>query len=435
MKPAPPVMKIRLPWSATHGTLLAPQVASPRVQKTVLFVGAGRHQRRAILRAKELGLRVVAVDRNPDALGLAEADIGRVVDFSDPGAVLKAVRRLRIDGVLTISADRAVPVVAAVAEARGLPGIGVETAHLMTHKVAMRRELADAGVPQPRFAALRTLAERRRAADEVGFPAVLKPADSGGQRGVFRLDSLDDLERHLHEALAASPTGEAILEEFVDGIEMNGIVIARDGAAIPLTLSDRMRPPGIGFGVGWIHVYPPTIGAAQLEESERVAAHTVRALGLRTGIAFPQLIAAPDGRVVVVECAARMPGGEMANLVRHAVGVDLVEVQLRMALGEELPDELVLPRFHQPLAIRFLTAEPGPLPAGRVTRIGSLEKVLAFPGVVQAETYLQLGETIRPVRLDGDRRGFVIAVADTNLEALERAEAAARLVDVEVAAA
>jgi L-amino acid ligase C-terminal domain 2 len=43
---------------------------------------------------------------------------------------------------------------------------------------------------------------------------------------------------------------------------------------------------------------------------------------------------------------------------------------------------------------------------------------------------LQEGETIRPVRLDGDRRGYVIAVADTNLEALERAEAAATLVDV-----
>jgi biotin carboxylase len=165
-----------------------------------------------------------------------------------------------------------------------------------------------------------------------------------------------------------------------------------------------------------------------------VATHTVRSLGLRTGIAFPQLIAKPDGRVVVVECAARVPGGQMADLVRHAVGVDLVEVQIRMALGEELPDDLVLPRFHQPLAVRFLTAEPGPLPTGRVVRVGSLEKVRAFPGVVQADTYLEPGEIIQPVRLDNDRRGYVIAVADTNLEALERAEAAARLVDVEVEA-
>ncbi|MGZ4138163.1 MAG: hypothetical protein ACXVPX_11410, partial [Actinomycetota bacterium] len=115
-----------------------------------------------------------------------------------------------------------------------------------------------------------------------------------------------------------------------------------------------------------------------------------------------------------------------------AVGVDLVEVQLAMALGDAVPDELVHARFTQPLAIRFLTAQPGPLPTGRVKRIGPLDKVLAFPGVVQAEVYLQLGETIRPVRLDGDRRGYVIATADTNLEALERAEAAATLLDVEV---
>ena len=377
-------------------------------------------------------LRVAAVDRNPDAPGLAEADITRIVDFADVDAVLRATRRIKLDGVLTVSADRAVPVVAAVAEARGLPGIGTETAHLMTHKVAMRRRLADAGVPQPRFAAVRNLAETRRAAEAVGFPAVLKPADSGGQRGVFRVESLDDVDVHLHEALAASPTEEAILEEFVEGTELNGIVVARNGETIPLTLSDRMRPPGIGFGVGWIHVYPPTIPPEQLALAHEVATRTVHALGLRTGIAFPQLLAADDGRVVVVECAARIPGGQMGDLVRWAVGVDLVDVQLRMALGDTLPDEVVRPQFSRPLAIRFLTASPGPLTPGRVVRIGSLEPVLAAEGVVQADTYLTVGETIRPVRLDGDRRGYVIATASTNLDALERAEAAARLLDVEV---
>ncbi len=400
--------------------------------KTVLFVGAGRHQRRAILQARQRGLRVVAVDRSEDAPGLEAADVAETVDFMDIDAVTEVAKRHNVDGALTVSADRAVPVVAAITERLGLPTIGTATAHLMTHKIGMRRTLAEAGVPQPRFAAVRDLREGRSAIETVGFPSVLKPADSGGQRGVFRLDSRDDLDAHLHAALAESRSGEAIVESFAEGTEMNCMVVARGGESRVLTLSDRLRPPGIGFGVGWIHVYPASTYGDQLALAERVAVQAVQTLGLRDGIAFPQLIAEPHGGVVVVEVAARIPGGQMADLVRHAVGVDLVEVALRQALGEDVPDEIALPRFSQPLAIRFLTAQPGPLPTGVVRRIGSLDPVLAADGVVQAETYLQIGETIRPVRLDGDRRGYVIAVADTNVQALARAEAAARLLTLEV---
>jgi biotin carboxylase len=403
--------------------------------KTVLFVGAGRHQRGAIEQARARPLRVVAVDRSSGAPGFFVADVAEAVDFTDLDAIADVARRHEVDGVLTVSADRAVPVVAAVAERVGLPGIGTETAHLMTHKIAMRRTLAEEGVPQPRFAGVRGLAEGRAALETVGLPAVLKPADSGGQRGVFRLETSDDLDAHLHAALAESPGGEAIVESFVEGTEMNGIVIVRAGDARLITLSDRLRPFGVGFGVGWIHVYPASVFGDQLALAERVAVQAVNALGLRDGIAFPQLIAPPDGGISLVEVAARIPGGQMADLVRHAVGVDLVEVALRQALGEVVPDELALPRFQQPLAIRFLTAEPGPLPVGRVVGIGGLEPVLNADGVVQADTYLEVGETIRPVRLDGDRRGYVIAVADTSIEALARAEAAALLLEVEVEAA
>jgi biotin carboxylase len=402
---------------------------------TVLFVGAGRHQRRAIEQARARGLRVAAVDRNADAPGLVAADTAEVVDFTDVEGVVEFGRRTGVDGVLTVSADRAVPVVASVAERLGLPGIGTDTAHLLTHKGAMRDALGAAGLPQPPYATLRSSADIDAAVAAVGFPAVLKPVDSGGQRAVFRIESRDELARDLEEAIAESPTGEALLEAFVDGVEMNGIVIARVGEPALITLSDRLRPPGIGFGVGWIHVYPPSIPPEQHRLASQVAVESVRALGLLDAIAFPQLIASPDGSVHVVEVAARIPGGQMADLVRHAVGVDLVEVALLQALGDYVPDHLALPRFTQPLAIRFFTAEPGPLPTGRVTRIGELDAVLASEGVVQADTYLQIGETIRPVRRDGDRRGYVIAIADTPEEALRRAEQAAKKLRVDVEAA
>jgi biotin carboxylase len=401
--------------------------------QAVLFIGAGRHQRRALERVRELGARAVAVDRNEAATGLASADVGEVVDFGNVEAVAEVGRRHGVSGVMTFAADRAVPVVAGVAEALGLPGIGTETAHLMTNKIAMRRRLADAGVPQPRYAALRHVREVRSAANVVGFPAVLKPADSAGQRGLFLCLSIDDIERHLHAALAQSTDEEAILESYHPGLEVNGLLVVRDGEVTVVTLSDRRRPPGAGFGVALAHVYPSTLFGDALEEVERVGRATVHALGLRNGIAYPQVIWGDDGIARLIEIAARIPAGQMDSVARYGVGVDLIEIALRQALGEEVPDALVEPKMHQPMAISFLTAQPGPLPTGKLVDVTGLDKVLAFPGVVEADLYFQEGETIRPVQVDGDRRGYVIALGSTNIDAVERAEAAARLLDVQVA--
>ena len=405
---------------------------------TILFVGAGRNQRRAIARVRELGARVVAVDRNPDAPGFADADEGVAVDFADAEAVAEVGGERDVDGVMTLAADRAVPVVARVAELLGLPGIGSDAAHLATNKIAMRRVFAEQGVPQPSFAAVRDYASAKAACETIGFPAVLKPADSAGQRGLYLVRDMDELARSLPLTLASSPTQEGVLEAYHEGREVNTLLVARSDDVKLVTASDRLRPAaasiggspaGLGFGVALAHLYPSTLFGDALAEVERVALAAVHAIGLRNGIAYPQLLVSDDG-VRVVEIAARIPGGQMVEVPRYGVGIDLVEVAVKQALGEPVPDELVAPRFQQPFAIYFVTADPGPLPTGVVRSVGPLDKALAFPGVDRAETWIEVGETNRPVRLDGDRRGYVIAIADTNLEALERAEAASSLIDV-----
>jgi biotin carboxylase len=401
--------------------------------KTVLFVGAGRNQRRAIERVRELGTRVVAVDGNAGAPGFAAADVAEAVDFSDADAVAAVGAKHAVDGVMTVAAERAVPIVAAVAERLGLAGIGADAAHLATNKIAMRRQLADRGVAQPRFAAIRRVAEARAAAKAVGLPAVLKPADSAGQRGLFLVHSVDELQAQLALTLAASPSRQAIVETYEEGREVNTLLVARDEDARLITASDRLRPDGVGFGVATAHVYPSTLFGDALAEVERVAVSAVHAIGLRNGIAYPQLLVLPGNEVHVVEIAARIPGGQMVEVPRYGVGIDLVEIALKQALGEEITDEDLTPRFQQPLAIRFLTAAPGPLPTGVVESVGPLDKALAFPGVERVETWIEPGETIRPVQIDGDRRGYVLARGATNLEAYERAEAAASLIDVLIA--
>jgi hypothetical protein len=76
--------------------------------------------------------------------------------------------------------------------------------------------------------------------------------------------------------------------------------------------------------------------------------------------------------------------------------------------------------------IRFFTAAPGILPTGRVVAIDGLEEVRASPGVLDADLYLQVGETIRPVQVDADRRGYVVSTGADSDAALAAGTAAMR---------
>lgn len=398
------------------------------------ILGGSVSQLPAIRYARASGVRVVVVDGDAQALGFGEADISEVVDFSDVDALVDLARRQAVDGIAAVCSDRAVPAAAAAAERLGLPGIGAAVASKMTDKALMRTELARHGIAQPPFAVVRTLDEALHALGELGAPAVLKPVDSGGQRGVFRVEHARELTDLLPQTLDCSRTGSAMLERFLEGDELNVIAVVRAGDVEILTLSDRLRPPGVGFGVGWIHRFPSSLPPDQLADTAAVAASAVQALGLRDGIAFPQVLVS-EGRAQVVEVAARIPAGQMADLVYHAIGVDLIEIALRQALGRPIGDEVVQVRKTRPVAIRFFTAEPGVLPTGRLVAVDGLDDVRDAPDVLDADLYLRPGETIRPVQVDADRRGYVIATGIDADAALAAATEAMRRLDVRTEAA
>ena len=196
----------------------------------------------------------------------------------------------------------------------------------------MRRRLADAGVPQPRFAAMRHVREVRAAADAVGFPAVLKPADSAGQRALPRRVG------RRRRAVPARLPGAVHRRggdprELPPGVRGERAARGARRGRLGQDASDRRRPPGAGFGVAVAHVYPSTLFGDALAEVERVGRSTVHALGLRDGIAYLQVMG-DDGVARLIEVAARIPAGQMDSVALYGVGVDLVEIALRQALGQ-----------------------------------------------------------------------------------------------------
>ena len=182
-----------------------------------MFVGAGNYQKRGIEKAKEMGLLVVATDGNPDSPGLEIADFAYVVDVKNFEKNLEIARKNSIDGVLTIASEVSVRTVAYICQELKLPGISMDTADKCTDKDLMRRVFGNSNVPVPISHSVFNLQELFQKVKEIGFPIVIKPADSAGSRGVKKIENDYELEAAFYNAMSYSGKKKVIIEEFMDG--------------------------------------------------------------------------------------------------------------------------------------------------------------------------------------------------------------------------
>ena len=106
------------------------------------------------------------------------------------------------DGVLTFS-ESAVIAVAAVAAALDLPSIGVQAALTSRNKVIMREAHKRGGVPIPEFRFVQDLSAALRAAEDFGYPVILKPTLGAASNYVFKANSQDQMRQRYGQALPA----------------------------------------------------------------------------------------------------------------------------------------------------------------------------------------------------------------------------------------
>ena len=120
--------------------------------KKLMILGASILQVPAIEEAKSMGLTVIAVDMNPDAVGFKIAGVVKeIISTIDTPAILEAAKRHQIDGIMTLASDMPMQSVAVVSREMGLAGISEDTALKATNKAFMRDALKEAGVPVPLF--------------------------------------------------------------------------------------------------------------------------------------------------------------------------------------------------------------------------------------------------------------------------------------------
>jgi len=282
---------------------------------------------------------------DPTPLDLAcLADVPLDVDLGDwkaTEAALGALHHVRpLTAVFSVF-DAHLPLAGYLAARLGIRGLSLAAALNCDNKARMRLVLDGAGVAGPAHLVVNDPADAEPAARRLGYPVVLKK--TVGARGRGALVCHDDAD--VARAVTTFGGGALLVESYVDGPEYAIQTITVDGVTeVVNVLAQHVGPgprqPELGYD------YPSGLGeVGDLALGEFVVS-ALHALGFDDGVAHVQVRIGADGPVLM-NVAARPPGGQLCALTERVSGVDMTRAAVDVALG--------LPVLrHEPTASRAL---------------------------------------------------------------------------------
>jgi biotin carboxylase len=375
--------------------------------------------------ARELGVTVTVASERRAALSEAMGERALTLRLSDPAVAAEQIaeraRETPFAAVVGVD-DQGVMAAALGAERLGLSHNPPEAVARTRDKAAMRRALAKAGVPQPRFAVLPFGADVAAVARAVGLPCVIKPLGLSGSRGVIRANDAEqacstvERVRGIVAVAQRSPEAPLLLESYLPGTEVALEGLLRGGRLEVLAVFDKPDPLEGPYFEETLYVTPSQLRGGVLAEVEAVTARAAEGLGLREGPVHAELRV--DGeRVSVVELAARSIGGLCSRALQFGAGVSLEQVILRHALGLPLED---LARESMASGVMMI-----PIPGAGVLRaVEGQQEARAVDGIRGLEITIARGRRVVPLP-EGDRYlGFMFARA-ASADAVERSLRAA----------
>lgn len=394
----------------------------------LLILGAGDFQKPLIQKAKDKGLFTIAMSPEGDYPGL---DIAHKVYYHDATDTEFVVKTAREEGVAGIASDQGeifVNTIAAACEQLGLPGNSPETAEIYTNKGLTRKRGRELGLATIDSYVAETLEDALGCFRNIGGNAIIKPLDGFSSKGVFLIESEEDLRRYYDDAVSISKKNAVIVEQLIRGreVEVNSIAFNHNvrpymyGEIWPFhvknVFSSRMR------------LYPIK---EERDSLERLLAYDKRineGFGITQGITHNEyIIEEGTGEVYLVDAALRGGGA--------FVGSDIIRLQTDLDINDFLIDAAIgkatgIPAFQTERCHCGIVAFY--IPVGKVLSYEGLDEVEQLD-YVHRTTFDkirkgQIPDTIR----NKDQRQLVVLSADSREELLTRIDAIKNTIKIKV---
>ena len=295
--------------------------------------------------AKRRGYYTIVCDGFEDGPAKEYADKAYTIDVRDTDTIVDMCKREEADGIIGSFSDLVFEEITLIAHKAGLKWYcSPERLPYYRYKDKQKQLLSSLGIHVPKS---RLLQEEFCEEDLKGFafPLVLKPVNGWGSKGIFVVNSFEELRSRYSDVRKYSYSSGILVEEYTKGHEYNTMAWIIDGVVVPLTVADREKTQVETGKIPFLSriVYPARDYEKVYEECREVLQKFADANEQKNGIISMQFFYNENG-VVVCEIAGRFLAFEY-DMMKIFTGIELVDLLLDYVYEEEKIPEILM-NFH-----------------------------------------------------------------------------------------
>ena len=305
------------------------------MKKNLAIIGASYLQLPLIEKAKEMGYTTHVFAWAANDVGEKAADYFYPIRVIEKDQILEVCKKIGICGICSIASDVAVITVNYIAEKMNLPGNTIASTGKCTNKHLMRQAFEQNDDPSPKSFLVENGVDISSLS--LTYPAIVKPTDRSGSRGIYKVYSAKEAEEVLAASENESFEKKALIEEFAEGQEYSVEYISYKGKHYFLALTKKYTTGAPHF-IETGHLEPAPVSDEMLEKVKSVVSHALNSLEIKNGASHSEIKIDEKGIIRIIEIGARMGGDCIgSDLVRYSTGYDFVKMVVQVACGEE-PD-------------------------------------------------------------------------------------------------
>lgn len=286
---------------------------------------------------KNKGFYCILIDflENPPAKNYADEFIQE--STLNKEAVLNIAKQKQVKLVIATCIDQALVTSSYVSEKLGLPcHISYLTALNLTNKKLMKRMMWENNIPTSKFKILKS-SKDIQLIDNFNYPLVIKPVDANSSKGVYKIENSKEIDKYYNLSKTHSVSGEVIIEEFVEGIELSVDVFIKKQKSTILMVTENVKSK-VNFNSFTIteSIYNKDIEVKISSALEEIADRIVSSFNIKNGPLLIQCIYNKNNDTInVIEFSSRIGGGSKHFYIKQVKGFDILSNFVDVVLSND----------------------------------------------------------------------------------------------------